>query len=111
MMMKYLALINWLICHIINDDDTIVFLGCCSAVSTRILSELLRILIAPATGTWQTREQINKQQRSIRTTSTAENVYRITGYFCGPEIFAFCSKTLNLIFCEFKFMRLIGAAK
>ena len=37
--------------------------------------------------------------------------YRITGYFCGPEIFAFCSKTLDLIFCEFKFMRLIGAAK
>ena len=40
-----------------------------------------------------------------------ERYYRITGYFCGPEIFAFCSKTLNLFFCEFKFMRLIGAAK
>ena len=39
------------------------------------------------------------------------HAYRITGYFCGPEIFAFCSKTLNLIFCEFNFMRLIGAAK
>ena len=38
-------------------------------------------------------------------------LYRITGYFYGPEIFAFCSKTLNLIFCEFNFMRLIGAAK